>query len=109
MEYITAKTINQNSEGLIALSSSVFESIAVATVEELTTAKIAPSATQFKKGVNCKVENANVVFTLDLLVKAGKNINSVCENVQQQIKNNVESMTSIKKVVVDINVKGFYI
>ncbi|MGN1398384.1 MAG: Asp23/Gls24 family envelope stress response protein [Erysipelotrichaceae bacterium] len=107
VEYILASK-KDNTIGTIGLSIAVFESIAQYTIEEMNDVYLTIS-TNFRKNVNCKVENKTLIIDLDVIVKIGRNVNDLSHQIQNNVANEIYEMTSIKQVVVNVNVKGFCI
>lgn len=54
------------------------------------------------KGVKVTVEESNALIELEVAVKFGINIKNACEEVQQKVKNAVETMTGL--TVTGVNV-----
>lgn len=54
------------------------------------------------KGVKVTVDEKTALIELELTVKFGINIKSVCEEVQQKVKNAVETMTGLSVTGVNI-------
>ncbi len=61
------------------------------------------------KGVKVQIEDNEVVIELSVVVDYGVNISETAEKVQENVKNAVESMTSLVVKQVDINVQGINI
>lgn len=55
------------------------------------------------KGVELSIEENNVKIDINLVVKLNYNIKEVAKNVQEKVKNSVETMTGLN--VVSVNVK----
>ncbi|HPX46146.1 MAG TPA: Asp23/Gls24 family envelope stress response protein [Bacteroidales bacterium] len=106
-DYIVAKNREHNI-GIIGLSTAVFESIAAFSLEDISGIKVVPS-TRFKKNVTCKVEEGKININLNVTVKTGNNINEICRKVQNHIVNVIDNMTDFNDVVVNLDVRGFYI
>lgn len=106
-DYIVAKNREQHI-GIIGLSTTVFESIVAFSLEDIAGIKIVP-ATRFKKNVNCKVEDGKINIDLKITVKTGNNVNEICRKVQKHIVNGIYNMTDFDDVIVNIDVRGFYI
>ena len=58
------------------------------------------------KGVKVTVEENTALIEIEVVVKFGINIKNACEEVQQKVKNAVETMTGLEVVAVNINVQG---
>lgn len=107
VEYVLANK-KDKSIGVIGLSVSVFESIAKYSIEDMNDVSLMLS-TSFRKSVSCKVVNNQLVLTMNILVKIGKNVNDICNDIQQHVQNMIKEMTNINNVKVNINIRGFYI
>jgi len=107
MEYITWNNSN-NDKGIIGLSTVVFESMAILALEDCKEVTIYPNST-LKKSVSCKIIDGHITLNISLYVKTGNNINDVCTKVQELIVSSIKEMTDTSNIVVNINVKGFYI
>lgn len=106
-DYIVAKNREQNI-GIIGLSTTVFEAIAEFSLEDIKGVKVIP-ATRFKRNVACKVEDGKININLNINVKTGNNVNEICRKVQKHIVNCIYNMTDFDDVIVNVDVKGFYI
>ena len=58
------------------------------------------------KGVSVKTEEDKVVVTLSILMAYGHTIPEVGKDVQEAVKNAVESMTGLEVSAVNVNVAG---
>lgn len=104
-EYVS---VNQSSHlGLIALSKSVFQTIAAIAVEEEESVMLA-SASAFKESVTCKVQGDQMVLTLDVKVNYNANVNDVCAKLQKKLYEATEHMTGYAPDVIDMKVVGFF-
>ncbi len=54
------------------------------------------------KGVKVTVEEQNALVELEIAVKFGVNIKNACEEVQQKVKNAVETMTGLEVTGVNV-------
>ncbi len=106
-DYIVAKNREQQI-GIIGLSIAVFESIAAFSLEDVKGIKLVP-ATRFRKNVTCKVEDGKINIDLNINVKTGNNVNEICRKVQNHIIKGIYNMTDFDDIIVNIDVKGFYI
>lgn len=59
-----------------------------------------------KKGVKAEVNDMDTVLNLTVVVKYDVNIKSVCEEIQQSVKEAVETMTGLNVNAVNIVVQG---
>ena len=101
-EYIVIKEKTEQS-GLIALSKSVFESIAKISVEEVEGCILVDA----KKAVVCRIANNRLHVAVDAKVKYGVNVNRTCEDIQAKITQNIQLMTNLKCGSVDVKISGF--
>ncbi|MBQ7889667.1 MAG: Asp23/Gls24 family envelope stress response protein [Erysipelotrichaceae bacterium] len=102
-EYIVIKEKTEQS-GLIALSKSVFESIAKISVEEVEGCFLVDNS---KKAVVCKIINNRLHVNVEAKVKYGVNVNRTCEDIQDRITQNIQLMTNLKCGSVDVKISGF--
>lgn len=61
------------------------------------------------KGVKVTVEENTALIELEVVVKFGINIKNACEEVQQKVKNAVETMTGLTVSGVNINVTAIMV
>ena len=104
-EYIALK--EKNSNGVIALSKSTFQTIAKIVVEEDENLKLADGSGPFKYPLSCKIQNDQLIISMDVKVKYNVNVQDSCTKVQSKIFENIEHMTGYKPDMVDIRVTGF--
>ncbi len=58
------------------------------------------------KGVKVELKDSDVSIDLFITVEYGKNISEIGKNVQQNVKNSVETMTELNVVEVNVNIQG---
>ena len=58
------------------------------------------------KGVALRVEEGNVFISVDIVVRSGVKIQDVAKDVQQKVKNAIETMTGYTAEEVHVNVTG---
>lgn len=58
------------------------------------------------KGVKVELKDNDVVIDVFITVEYGKNISEIGKNVQQNVKNSVETMTELNVVEVNVNIQG---
>ena len=58
------------------------------------------------KGVKVTVEENTALIEIEVVVKFGINIKNACEEVQQKVKNAVETMTGLTVSEVNVHVQG---
>lgn len=104
-EYIAVK--QKHELGLIALSKSVFETIAQIAVEEADGLSLDDPFNPFKNSINCKIQNDQLVLTVDVKVKYDVNVKTACAKLQDTIHDNIAHMTDYTPDVIDIRVAGF--
>ena len=104
-EYVALK--EQNSDGMIAISRSAFETIAKNVIDEEDKIKLADSNSLIKKALSAKIVNEQLVINVEVRVKYNVNVNDVCSKVQAKIFENIEHMTGYTPDVIDIRVTGF--
>lgn len=104
-EYIALK--EKNNDGVIALSKSTFQTIAKIVIEEDENLKLADGSGPFKYPLNCKIQNDQLIISVDVKVKYNVNVQDSCTRVQSKIFENIEHMTGYTPDVIDIRVNGF--
>ena len=80
-------------EGVYGLSGSAFEGLG----EKL-------GKKNYTKGIKVEVGTVECAVDMTLSMKYGYRIQDVCQNVQQAVKNAIETMTGLKVVEVNISV-----
>lgn len=60
----------------------------------------------FKKGVKAEIEETEATVSLSVVVKYDTNIQNVCANVQNNVKEAVETMTGLSVTAVNVTVQG---
>lgn len=103
--YIVSKNRNKE-QGIIGLSTAVFESIVTTCIGDIPNVAVAPSGT-FQKSVNCKVVEDKIVVSLDIVVASGLNVTETCNSIKEKIANDIAYMTDFRNVVINVNVVGF--
>lgn len=103
-EYIALK--QKNDIGVIALSKSVFQTIAQIAVEEEENVALG-DATPFKYPLSCKISNDQLVISLDIKVKYSVNVNEACSRLQSRIHDSIAHMSDYTPDIIDIKVIGF--
>lgn len=61
------------------------------------------------KGITVTIEDANVYVNMRIIVEYGKNIIEICNNIQNRVKETIESMTNLNVVEVNITVDSVVI
>lgn len=103
-EYIC---INSNKEnGIVALNSNVFETIAIISCEDLKGILLADDK-PFNKAVTCKVIANKLTINMNVLMKQGVNFVKQCDDLQLNVKRNVETMTGLSSCIVNVEVVGY--
>jgi len=82
-------------EGVYGLSGSAFEGLG----EKL-------GKKSYTKGIKVEVGSVECAVDMTLIVKYGFRIQEVCQNVQNAVKNAIETMTGLKVVEVNISVNS---
>ena len=106
MATYTVSKNRKKEQGLIGLSTAVFESIVNTCVADIPEVRIAPAGT-FQKSVNCKVVDDKIQITIDLIVASGSNVTETCNSIKEKIQNDITYMTDFSNVEIYINVVGF--
>lgn len=104
-EYVGLR--QKNALGQIALSKSVFQTIAKIVIDEDKKIELAENNTPFKYALGCKVQNDQLVITADVKVDYNANVQDACNNLQLKIYENIQHMTDYTPDIIDIRVVGF--
>ncbi len=105
-EYIAVK--QKNNIGVNALSTSVFQTIASIVIEEDDNVMLNETVSPFKYALVCKVQNDQLIMTLDVKVKYNVNVNEVCSKLQSKIFETIEHMSEYTPDIIDVRVNGFF-
>ncbi len=106
-EYISLRN-NDLKKGNYAISTSVFESIALIVANEFDNVELSEKS-GLKNPINCRIEDNNLILTISLKIKYGSNLNDTCLHVQNKINEAIIQMTSVKCLEIDIKIIGFII
>lgn len=98
--------IEKKDKGLIAISTSVFETIAKICIEDEKDV-VAADAHYFKNAINCKMVEGKLVLDLNVKVNYNAKVNDVCSKLQTRIYDNVKHMTDCTADTIIVNVSGF--
>lgn len=82
-------------DGVYGMSGSAFEGIG----EKL-------GKKNYTKGIKVEVGSVECAVDMNIIVRYGYRIQEVCQNVQQSVKNAIETMTGLKVVQVNIIVSS---
>lgn len=104
-EYIAVK--QKNDLGLVALSKSVFETITQIVIDEDETLVLNDPVNPFKDSLNCKIQNDQLILTMDVKIKHNVNVKDACAKLQNKIYENITHMTDYTPDVIDVRVVGF--
>ena len=63
----------------------------------------------YTKGVKVEVGNEEAAVDLFIIVKYGFKIHDVCTEIQNAVKNAIETMTGLRVVEVNVNVNGIQV
>lgn len=88
------KKNNRNTSGFLRISAEVVSSIAEAVVRETPDIVMDGRPSMVLDSVDGHSSNVASV-TVVIRVKRGLDIRNICENLQQKIKNNIQSMTGV--------------
>ncbi len=94
--------------GMIALSKSVFDTITEISIDDVESV-VKCNQKQFNKPIQSKIVSNRLQISVDIKMKYGANVSSVCEIFQNKIFQNVYQMTGLKCDDIRINVVGFQI
>lgn len=103
-EYICINNNNEN--GIVALNSNVFETIASISCEDIKGITLAEDK-RFSKAVSCKVVSNKLTINMNVLMRQGSNLTKQCEALQLTVKKNIETMTGLTSCVVNVEVIGY--
>lgn len=84
-------------EGVYGMSGTTFEGIG----EKL-------GKKNYTKGIKAEVGSVECAVDMTLIVKYGYRIQEVCSNVQEAVKNAIETMTGLRVVEINIVVNSVY-
>lgn len=104
-EYLAIKGKEQ---GVVAISTSVIETIAKICIDEDKDATLGDTS-YFKNAIQCKMVEGKIVLTLKIKVNYNVNVNEVCSRLQTQIFENVKHMTDCRVDTIAVDVTGFAI
>ena len=92
--------------GTLKIADEVISQVASTAVLEVE--GIANMASHFtrKKGITLKMENGRVHINVEIAVIGGTKIQDVAQNVQNKVKNAIETMTGFTVDEVNVNVTG---
>ena len=110
----------QNEFGSVQISEEVVSSIAAKAASEVEgLAAMSGGITQgiverlgkrdHSKGLKVKLENKDASVDLYIVVNYGIPVQEITLNVQKKVKENVEKMTGLKVIAVNVNVQGINI
>lgn len=102
-EYIA---IRNQDNGILALSTNVFSSIAMIAIDEEKNVALAEKG-PFKNNISCKLMDDKLILTINIVVKYNVNVQETCADLQHKIYDNIKHMCEIEPDVVDIKVVGF--
>jgi uncharacterized alkaline shock family protein YloU len=90
--------------GLAALEIAGVASLAQGTVDGI--AEMLGVKASQGRGVKVEVRNEEVTIEINLLIEFGVEIPSVCQKVQDNVRESVEDMTGLNVAMVNISVQG---
>lgn len=96
----------KNNIGVIALTTSTFQTIAQNVIEEDEHVALG-EITRFKYPLSCKIVDDQLVIYIDLKVKYGVNVAEACQQVQAKIYDSISHMCDYTPDIIDIKVVGF--
>jgi uncharacterized alkaline shock family protein YloU len=95
------KLFNLDSSGDVVYGRKVINSIIV-----LATREISGVAGMVGRGFKAEVNGINIAVEVFISVTIGSSCSDVAFRVQENIKRNIESMTSFKVDVINVNIMG---
>lgn len=96
----------RNGVGIIALTTSTFQTIAQNVIEEDDQVSLGDT-TRFKYPLSCKIVDDQLVINIDLKVKYGVNVAEACQQIQSKIHDSISHMCDYTPDIIDIKVVGF--
>jgi uncharacterized alkaline shock family protein YloU len=93
--------------GQINIKKDVFYAVALLAIQEEKRATLDKKS--FRYAVDVDVVKNELNLKLDVKVQYGKNVNDVCNSLQEKISTQVEQMTGLVVKKIDVNVIGFTI
>lgn len=96
---------NDTSAGILAVEKNVFRDIVKYTIQDSKHLNVPHNLLQNNIAVDYVDEV--LVIDVDLTVKFGNRVIGVLENIQQKIHDSITNNSSLKDVIVNINVIGF--
>lgn len=118
--FVEEVNISDNSEvsGSVKISDEVISTIAAIATEEIKgvagmygsfaegIAERFGAKKNFAKGIKVEVSDNSVILDLDIIIEYGAKIPDVSWEVQQNVKNNIETMTGLSVEKINIHVEG---
>lgn len=93
--------------GTVNLNRAVFSSIARNVIEETENVALVEGASPFKGGINCKIEENELLLSIPVKVQYNANVTDVCAGLQNRIFESISYMTDYKPESIQIEVVGF--
>lgn len=93
--------------GQINLKKDVFYAVALLAIQEEKRATL--DKKNFRYAVDVGIDKNELNLRLDIKVQYGKNVNDVCNSLQEKISTQIEQMTGLVVKKIDVNVIGFTI
>lgn len=82
-------------EGVVGMSSGLISNLAQLVGKE-----------DFSKGVKCYIKDNTIAIDVYVIVQYGYRIPDVAVKIQRQVKTQVESMTGMEVIEVNVNIQG---
>ena len=82
-------------EGVVGMSSGLISNLAQLVGKE-----------DFLKGVKCYIKDNTIAIDVYVIVQYGYRIPDVAVKIQRQVKTQVESMTGMEVIEVNVNIQG---
>lgn len=94
----------------IKIATGVFESIAVTVSKQVPgVAQVQTGGFFGKKSLKVEIAEDGVSFEIPIVVNYGKQLHTVCREVQEKVKENVIAMTGMNVKAVNVNVESIHL
>lgn len=97
---------DDQSKGIIAISTHVLEAIVSYAIGEANGVQLA-DASAFHNPITCRIVDKEVMIDLDVKIAYGKNVNAIAESAQEHVKQTIYQMTDIECSNITMNITGF--
>ena len=99
---------NYTKRGKLGISRVCFERIVQTIVNRMQGVKVLPNSNKyvfmFHKPVHCDIVNDKVQITIQVKISAGQKVNEICEKIQQEIAEELTTMTELVPFSIKVKV-----